>query len=178
MKKILVCVMVLALCLCATISSFAAGKSEADYTGQTGNQDVNVTISGDVVHTYLVDIEFTNPTFTYSTGSVWNPEKYQYEPSTEATWNGTGEVKIVNHSDLPVTYKVEATDVVNTYGALTIPVTNGNGTIAKCSVGDAATTQPQPTWLRELPRFRKSPRRSSVRFSLPSQSKNPARREL
>lgn len=136
MKKILVCVMVLALCLCATISSFAAGKSEADYTGQTGNQDVNVTISGDVVHTYLVDIEFTNPTFTYSTGSVWNPEKYQYEPSTEATWNGKGEVKIVNHSDLPVTYKVEAKDVVATFGALTIPVTNGNGTIAKCSVGD------------------------------------------
>ena len=136
MKKILVCVMVLALCLCATISSFAAGQSEAEFTGKTGNQDVNVTISGDVVHTYLVDIEFTNPTFTYSTGSVWNPEKYQYEPSTEATWNGTGEVKIVNHSDLPVTYKVEATDVVDTYGALTIPVTNGNGTIEKCNAGD------------------------------------------
>lgn len=136
MKKILVCVMVLALCLCATISSFAAGKSEADYTGQTGNQDVNVTISGDVVHTYLVDIEFSTPIFTYSTGSVWNPEKYQYEPSTEATWNGKGEVKIVNHSDLPVTYKVEATDLVDTYGALTIPVTNGDGTIAKCNAGD------------------------------------------
>ena len=136
MKKILVCVMVLALCLCATISSFAARESEADYTGQTGNQDVNVTISGDVVHTYLVDIEFTTPIFTYSTGSVWNPEKYQYEPSATATWNGTGEVKIVNHSDLPVTYKVEATDVVNTYGALTIPVTNGNGTIEKCNAGD------------------------------------------
>ena len=45
-------------------------------------------------------------------------------------------MKIINHSDLPVTYKVEATDLVDTYGALTIPVTNGNGTIAKCSVGD------------------------------------------
>ena len=136
MKKILVCVMVLALCLCATISSFAAGQSEADFTGKTGNQDVNVTISGAIVHTYLVDIEFTNPTFTYSTGSVWNPEKYQYEPSATATWKGNGEVKIVNHSDLPVTYKVEATDLVDTYGALTIPVTNGDGTIAKCEVGD------------------------------------------
>ena len=137
MKKILVCVMVLALCLCATISSFAAGQSEGEYTGQKENQNVNVTISGAIVHTYLVDIEFANPTFTYSTGSVWNPEKYQYEPSTEATWNGKGEVKIVNHSDLPVTYKVEATDVVDTYGTLTIPVKNGDGTIAKCNVGDA-----------------------------------------
>ena len=138
MKKILVCVMVLALCLCATISSFAAGQSEAEFTGKTGNQDVYVTISGDVVHTYLVDIEFTNPTFTYSTGSVWNPDTYQYEPSTEATatWNGKGEVKIINHSDLPVTYKVVATDIVNTYGALTIPVTNGDGTIEKCNAGE------------------------------------------
>lgn len=45
-------------------------------------------------------------------------------------------MKIVNHSDLPVTYKVEATDVVATFGALTIPVMNGDGTIAKCEVGD------------------------------------------
>lgn len=137
MKKILVCVMVLALCLCATISSFAAGQSEGEYTGQKENQDVNVTISGAIVHTYLVDIEFTNPTFTYSTGSVWNPEKYQYEPSTEATWSGEGTVKIINHSDLSVNYTVEAKDVVATFGALTIPVTNGNGTIDQCRAGDA-----------------------------------------
>ena len=136
MKKILVCVMVLALCLCATISSFAAGTNATAYDGETKSNDVNIIINGEVVHVYLVDIEFTNPTFTYSTGSVWNPEKYQYEPSATATWNGTGEVKIVNHSDLPVTYKVEATDVVNTYGALTIHVTNGNGTIEKCNAGD------------------------------------------
>lgn len=136
MKKILVCVMVLALCLCATISSFAAGTNATAYDGETKSNDVNITINGEVVHVYLVDIEFTNPTFTYSTGSVWNPDTYQYEPSATATWNGTGEVKIVNHSDLPVTYKVEATDVVDTYGALTIPVTNGNGTIEKCNAGD------------------------------------------
>ena len=45
-------------------------------------------------------------------------------------------MKIINHSDLPVTYTVVATDIVNTYGALTIPVTNGDGTIAKCNAGD------------------------------------------
>jgi hypothetical protein len=138
MKKILVCVMVLALCLCATISSFAAGQSEADFTGKTGNQDVNVTISGAIVHTYLVDIEFTNTTFTYSTGSVWDPENYVYKPNNAtATWNGKGEVKIINHSDLPVNYTVESKEVVKTFGDLSIPVTNGNGTIEKCNAGDA-----------------------------------------
>ena len=136
MKKILVCVMVLALCLCATISSFAAGQSEADYKGQTGNQDVNVTISGAIAHTYQVDIVFNTPTFTYSTGSVWNPDKYQYEPSAAAAWTGEGEVKIINHSDLSVKYTVVSQNVVTTYGALTIPVTNGTGTIEKCNAGD------------------------------------------
>ena len=140
MKKILVCVMVLALCLCATISSFAAGTPEANYTGQKENQDVNVTISGDVVHTYLVDIEFTNPTFTYSTGSVWNPDKYQYEPSAEGSWTGKGEVKIINHSDKSVKYTVASQNLVDTYGALTIDVTNPTGTIDQCNVGDARGT--------------------------------------
>ena len=137
MKKILVCAMILALCLCATISSFAAGTTAPEYNGESKDNDVNITINGDVVHVYLVDIEFNAPTFTYSSGSVWDPENYVYKPSTEATWIGEGEVKIVNHSDLPVTYKVESKDVVDTYGALTIPVTNGDGTIAKCNVGDA-----------------------------------------
>ena len=136
MKKILVCVMVLALCLCATISSFAAETTAPEYTGETKSNDVNITINGEVVHVYLVDIEFTNTTFTYSTGSVWAPENYVYKPSTEATWSGEGKVKIVNHSDLPVTYKVESEVVVDTYGALTIPVTDGNGTIEKCNAGD------------------------------------------
>lgn len=126
-----------ALCLCATISSFAAGTNATAYDGETKSNDVNITINGEVVHVYLVDIVFDAPTFTYSSGSVWDPENYVYKPNATATWSGEGTVKIVNHSDLPVTYTVEATDVVNTYGALTIPVTNGDGTIAKCEVGDA-----------------------------------------
>ena len=136
MKKILVCVMVLALCLCATISSFAAGTTAPEYKGETKSDDVNITINGEVVHVYLVDIVFNAPTFTYSSGSVWDPEHYVYKPSEEPAWAGEGEVKIINHSDLPVTYKVESEVVVDTYGALTIPVTNGDGTIAKCNVGD------------------------------------------
>ena len=136
MKKILVCVMVLALCLCATISSFAAGTNANAYDGETKSNDVNITINGEMVHVYLVDIEFNAPIFTYSSGSVWDPEHYVYKPSTEATWSGEGTVKIVNHSDLPVTYKVESQILVDTYGALAIPVMNGDGTIAKCEVGD------------------------------------------
>lgn len=136
MKKIIALAMVLTLCLCMAVPAFAAGTVEADYKGESKNQDVNVTIGGGIVHVYLVDIEFTNPTFTYSSGSVWNPEKYQYEPSpTGGSWTGKGTVKITNHSDMPVNYTVASENVANTYGPLGIDVTNGTGTIAKCEVG-------------------------------------------
>ena len=136
MKKILAIVLCAVLCLCMAVPAFAAGTPEAAYTGENKSADVNVTISGDLVHVYLVDIEFTNPTFTYSSGSKWNPETYQYEPSTAATWEGTGTVKITNHSDLEVKYTVAKANVVNTYGPLDITVVDGTGTIEKCNVGD------------------------------------------
>lgn len=136
-KRILAAALCVALCICMALPTFAAGTVEAEYMGQNQGEDVNITISGDVVHVYLVDIEFTNPMFTYSSGSKWNPDTYQYEPSTGATWNGEGIVKITNHSDLKVDYNVEKANVVNTFGPLDIEVTDATGTIEKCNVGDA-----------------------------------------
>ena len=135
-KKILAVALCAVLCFCMALPTFAAGTPEADYHGQGDQQDVHISINGAVVHVYLVDIEFTNPTFTYSSGSKWNPETYQYEPSTAATWAGTGTVKITNHSDLEVKYTVAKANVVNTYGPLDITVVDGTGTIEKCNVGD------------------------------------------
>lgn len=137
MKKILAIALCVVLCFCMAVPAFAAGTTEAAYTGETKGEDVNITISGDIVHVYLVDIEFTSPAFTYSTGSKWNPENYKYEPSTGGTWDGEGTVKITNHSDLPVNYTVEKENVVGTYGPLDIEVTGGTGTVDKCNVGDA-----------------------------------------
>ena len=85
-KKILAVALCAVLCFCMALPTFAAGTEAPAYTGETKSADVHVTISGDLVHVYLVDIAFTTPTFTYSSGSKWNPETYQYEPSKEATW--------------------------------------------------------------------------------------------
>lgn len=137
MKKLVFIVLVAVLCLTLSIPALAAGTVEAAYTGQSSQADVNITINGEVVHVYLVDIEFTNnPTFTYSTGSKWDPDNYQYVPSGTAEWAGQGSVKITNHSDLPVDYAVTSQNVVDTYGPLSIDVTDGTGTIDKCNVGD------------------------------------------
>lgn len=138
MKKILAIALCVVLCFCMAVPAFAAGTPEAAFTEQSKSQDVNITISGGIVHVYLIDINFTSPTFTYSSGSKWNPDTYQYEPSTAATWEGEGTVTIINHSDLPVNYTVEKANVVTTYGnELDIKVTGGNGTITECKVGDA-----------------------------------------
>ena len=133
MKKILAAVLSVVLCLFMALPAFADGTPEASYTGDNESVDVKVTISGEVIHVYLVDIEFTNTTFTYSTGSKWDPTDYTYKPNAGGEWSGTGSVKIINHSDLPVNYTVEKEDVVTTYGPLDIEVANGTGTIEKCT---------------------------------------------
>lgn len=136
MKKILAIALCVVLCFCMAVPAFAAGTPAADFTNETKGEDVNITISGAVVHVYHVEIVFNNPTFTYSSGSKWNPDTYKYEHGTTANWGGTGTVTITNHSDLPVNYTVEKANVVNTYGDLDIKVTDGTGTIVKCNVGD------------------------------------------
>ena len=50
MKKILAIVLCAVLCLCMAVPAFAAGTPEADYTGEKKGEDVNITISGDMVH--------------------------------------------------------------------------------------------------------------------------------
>ncbi|HBF15543.1 MAG TPA: hypothetical protein DDW30_07680 [Clostridiales bacterium] len=142
MKKILICVMILALCLCATISSFAENETGLKPDG-SGSEDVNITIDGGTINVYSVDVTFNNTVFVYSVGMKWNPDTYVYEPSSEHSWEGEGTVTITNHSDLPVNYTVGSEDVVDTYGDLSIvfvenatQVASVKGTIEKCNVGD------------------------------------------
>ena len=147
MKKIFAIVLSAVLCLCMAVPAFAAGTPEAEYTGQTSGQDVNITISGDMVHVYLVDIEFTNPTFTYSSGSKWNPDTYQYEPSTGAEWAGEGTVKIINHSDLPVNYDITAENVPMLTVRLASTLLTEQALLinATSATPAEATTQPRPS---------------------------------
>lgn len=136
MKKILAAVLSVVLCLFMALPAFADGTPEASYTGDNESADVKVTINGNIVHVYLVDIVFDDLAFTYSSGSVWDPTDYTYKPSKTATWQGNGTVKIVNHSDLPVKYTVAKGDVKADYGPLDLVIDNASGTIAKCEVGD------------------------------------------
>lgn len=145
MKKILVCVMILALCLCATVSSFAA-DAKGLQPDQSASGDVNITVNGEPTHVYSVDVTFNNAEFTYSVGMIWDPDNYVYKPATEHEWTGEGIVTITNHSDLPVNYTVESTVDTTEFGNLSINVddkgneTGTKGMIAKCNVGDVKSS--------------------------------------
>ena len=159
MKKILsIMLAVLMIAGLCTVSAFAAddviynakpvsgdGATTIPEGGSKSSADVVVTINGEVSHRYAVEITFNNPTFVYSTGSVWDVEKHQYVPGGDpAEWRGEGKVEIKNHSDLAVNYDVAAKklDTIEGYGANNLDIVLAgvdgaltNADLAACPVG-------------------------------------------
>ena len=148
MKKILsvfLAVLMLAgLCTTAAMADFvggdATGVEEGSYNGGTATGDVTITVTGDPVHKYAVDVEFEALSFTYSTGSTWNPQTHQYEVSDTGVWSAPRTVPISNHSDLPVWYSAEASEAVTTYGQISVKFNSTLDSIAlteiaRCEAG-------------------------------------------
>jgi hypothetical protein len=122
------------------------GAAKDDFYGST-SVDVQIQIDGAINHRYAVDITFTAPVFTLSTGATWHPSEHQYVHETPVVWNGTGNVTVTNHSDMPITYAAEAAVTATQFGDLAI-VFNGAAADAaiaatpleKCTVGGTAPT--------------------------------------
>lgn len=152
MKKIisvfLAVLMLSGFCTMTALAEFVGGGTdgveENAYNGGTAQGDVTITVTGDPIHKYAVDVEFEALSFTYSTGSTWNPQTHQYEVSGEGTWSAAKTVTIKNHSDLPVWYSAEASEEVTTYGTISVKL-DGKDSITptkidQCGVG----TEPTP----------------------------------
>ena len=140
MKKVLSFVLALVMMTTLLCSPALAARVGTDSPDQTTVQDIKIKLDpAGIVHKYCIDIEFPDPlVFTYSEeGGTWDPEEYNYVGGGVAGWSGNGNIKITNHSDMPVEYVVSTQDVVATYGALTVNVANGTGEIERCTVGTA-----------------------------------------
>lgn len=148
MKRILsvfLAVLMLAgLCAMTAMADFVGGGAdgvlEDSYNGGKTSGDVTITVTGDPVHKYAVDVEFEALSFTYSTGSTWNPTTHQYEVSGTGTWSDPKTVSIYNHSDLSVWYSAEASEEVTSYGSLSVKFNGSSDAIAlteitRCEVG-------------------------------------------
>lgn len=157
MKKIIaVFVAVFMLVSLCTVNAFAAdpqshwvnsetGTPDVDFNGGSVEADVTITVNGEMVHTYAVDITYEDLKFTYSSGSKWDPKTHQYVPGSPAEWSEAKTVTITNHSDLPVYYSASKTEVDQTYGPLAVVFNDTESAItsteiAKCEVGGPANT--------------------------------------
>lgn len=124
------------------------GTEANDFTGGNASKDVIISITGEVVNVYAVDIEFGDMEFAYSTGMKWDPTDYTYKPQEgSVAWTSTSNtIKVRNHSDLPIVYNVAAEGLVSTYGPLNINVTNGEDVqVGASGVGTTSETAPNAT---------------------------------
>jgi hypothetical protein len=118
------------------------GAEKDDFHGST-SVDVEIQINGAINHRYAVDITFTAPVFTLSTGATWHPSEHEYIHDLPVNWNGTGTVTVENHSDEAITYAAEAAVTATQFGDIAI-VFNGADTsitateLEKCTVGGPA----------------------------------------
>lgn len=153
MKKILsifLAVLMLAgLCAVTAFADFVgsdATGAEADaYKGGTSTGDVTISVTGDPIHKYAVDVTFEELVFTYSTGSTWDTVEHQYKVTGDAAWSPAKTVTLSNHSDLSVWYSAAVGTVSTEYGEIFVKFNDTEDSIAsteiaKCEVGGPATT--------------------------------------
>lgn len=128
------------------------GQSESTFTGGSNSADVQIKIDSAINHKYAVDITFTAPVFTLSTGATWNPETHEYEHTQPIEWNGTGTVVVTNHSDLAILYSAESKVTTEEYGPLSIvfdgtaDTTVAEATIDGCPANPATIPSAQFTY--------------------------------
>lgn len=136
MKKFFSLILALVMTASLLCSPAMAARVGTDSPNSTSTADVNIKMDPNgIIHKYCIDIDFPDEiVFTYDEGKgTWDPEDYEYEGGRNAGWSGDGDVKITNHSDMPVKYDVTPENVVNTYGELQITIGNDTGVIDACT---------------------------------------------
>lgn len=161
MKKIipviLAVLLVVGMCT-VSVSAFTIGGDDgypADSVSEPiGNaqDDVTISVGGTTVNVYAVDITFGDMSFTYGTETKWNPNDHKYEVVNDGTaeWSpaGTPNIVIKNHSDLPISYAIKASnDNQDTYGAKVQfgDQETASGTLGRCPVAASASDVPSAT---------------------------------
>jgi len=143
MKKLIALLLTVSLMAAFVCTPALAARTGKDTPDTSSNIDVSIKLDASArVHKYCIDIEFGDMLFIYKVGgSTWDPETYTYTGGGADAWTpstaSTGDIRIINHSDMPVSYAIASQDVVNTYGSLAVNFTNASGTIDACKPGDA-----------------------------------------
>lgn len=136
MKRIISLFLALAMISSAMCMFAYADTFTYDDLDESTEVDVQIKANeGALVHMYSFDIDYPDDmVFTYSrTSSTWDPKEYAYTAG-EGIWESKN-IKITNHSDLPIKYSANAQVSTSAYGSLGISMTGKDGQIAACQPG-------------------------------------------
>ena len=135
MKRTMSLVMAIVMLACLLCMPAYAERTGSDTPNQSVDAEVQVRVNeNDIVHKYSVDIDYADVmVFTYTKTGTWDPDAYTYS-NVSGSWDKK-EVKVTNHSDMPIKYTAVAEATVTTYGELDIVVSNASGTIDACYPG-------------------------------------------
>ena len=140
MKKLLALALALVMVFSATLS-ISAATDDNDLTPENSSVDVKVTINGTKIHKYSVELEYGSLTFSTTMSTHWDVEEYEYDLGKNSDWTcaeGANEIKVINHSDLPVNYAITAavSEDGEKLGDLSISVENASGQVRACTTQD------------------------------------------
>ena len=141
MKKLLALALALVMVFSATLS-ISAATDDDNVTPQNSSADIIVNINGTTIHKYSVELEYGSLTFSTTVSKEWDTKEYTYGNEKNSGWtcaDGANEIKVINHSDLPVNYAITAavTDEGKEIGEdLRISVANASGQVRACNTQD------------------------------------------
>lgn len=94
----------------ALVCTMGTAVFAADQTGvNTGSYNTEVRgtyqAGGSSATVYSVDIKWDDMSFTYTAAGegTWNPATHEYDGASEASWSGSRNITVTNHSNAAVT---------------------------------------------------------------------------
>ncbi len=144
MKKMISLLAAAALVCTMSTTAFAADQTGVN-TGEYSNNVKGTYQAGGASDTvYSVDITWEDMSFTYTAGQgTWDPENHSYTGGSEASWSGSKNITVTNHSNAAVkaTAKFEAD---SGYESTTMTFDNNEATVAT-AVGTEVASAPSAT---------------------------------
>ena len=144
MKKITTLLAAAALTCAMGTTAFAADQTGVNTGEYSNNVKGTYQAGGASTTVYSVNIIWDSLEFTYTAAGedTWNPATHEYDGGSEASWSGSKNITVTNHSNAAV--KATASYQAETgYESTTMTFGNNGATVAT-AVGTEAASAPAP----------------------------------
>lgn len=145
MKKITTLLAAAALTCAMGTTAFAADQTGVNTGEYSNNVKGTYQAGGSGAVVYSVDITWEDMSFTYTAAGdgTWNPNTHQYDGGSGASWSGSKNITVTNHSNAAV--KATASYQAETgYESTTMTFGNNGATVAT-AVGTEVASAPSAT---------------------------------